>query len=69
MKIDYELERIQNGYIAKGNDSTQCKIYYETIKEFLAATTADHINELQETHKHHHCDGEKLRITMSVEAV
>ena len=69
MKIDYEIECIQNGYIATGNDSTKCKTFYKSIEEFLSHNTTDKIKELQNTHFHHHIDGKKYRITMSIDEV
>lgn len=35
MEIDVQIERIDNGYIVTGNDSTRNRMYYPNIEAFV----------------------------------
>jgi len=48
MEIDVEIERIDNGYIITGNDSTRNRMFYPTLEDFANAWI---IEELKERHK------------------
>ena len=52
MEVDYTIERIENGYIATGNDSTKAKNYYSTIQAFIAARITEEIAEIENDHRH-----------------
>ena len=69
MKLNYEIERIENGYIATGNDSTKVKRFYKTIDDFIKENTADEIESLHEEHKHNDCHGQKIAFRMTLEVI
>jgi len=45
MEIDVTIERIDNGYIVTGNDSTKNKHYYETLEKFVETRILEDIRQ------------------------
>jgi len=45
MEIDVSIERINNGYIVTGNDSTKNKHFYGTLEDFAKCEILETLRE------------------------
>lgn len=46
INLDYKIERISNGIIVTGNDSTKQKRYFSSIRDFLESYLLEQVREL-----------------------
>lgn len=69
MEIYYNIERIENGYIVTGNDSSQSKRFYESIERFIESNIQEPVREIQEAHRTSESDGEILQIRFVLEPI
>lgn len=53
MEIDVQIERINNGYIVTGNDSTQSRTYYPSLEKFAEARIVEQLREHDRTIREH----------------
>ncbi|SEQ48059.1 hypothetical protein SAMN03080615_01617 [Amphritea atlantica] len=68
MEIDVQIERISNGFIVTGNDSTRTKQYYPSMESFVEDWVIDPIKDADKYFKEHNADGEIRRFKLKVEA-
>lgn len=45
MEVDVQIERIDNGYIVTGNDSTKNRTYYQNLETFLEARVMEELRD------------------------
>lgn len=53
MEIDVQIERIDNGYIVTGNDSTKNRIYYPSLEKFAEAWIVEKLREHDRSIREH----------------
>ena len=68
-KIDYKIEKISNGYLATGNDSTKQKTHYNSIEDFIHANMIEFIQDTERYFKEHDADGEEFDITITTKSL
>jgi hypothetical protein len=66
INIDVEIERISNGYIATGNDSTKQRCYYRSLVEFAESVLLQELHNQDKYFKEH--DTEKLSVNIIFES-
>jgi len=49
MEIDVEIERISNGFIVTGHDSTKTKEYFPTMEKFVESRVIEPIQDAETT--------------------
>ena len=45
MEIDVQIERIRNGYVITGNDSTKQRTFYPTLEAFASTWIVENLRE------------------------
>ena len=68
LDLDYKIERIENGYIITGNDSTKTKRFYPTIREFINAQIEETLCDLEFLNKTHDESGTEYEFKMLFKA-
>ena len=53
MNIDVTIERIDNGYIVTGNDSTKNKHYYDSLEKFAYSRILEDMREKDKEIREH----------------
>jgi len=53
MNIDVTIERIDNGYIVTGNDSTKNKNYFVSLEKFAESQIIEDLRELDAAIREH----------------
>lgn len=53
MEIDVQIERIDNGYIVTGNDSTKNRTYYPSLEKFAEAWIVENLRESDRAIREH----------------
>lgn len=69
MEIDVEIERISNGFIVTGHDSTKTKEYFPTMEKFVESRVIEPIQDADKYFREHDSDGERRRFKLRIEAV
>lgn len=69
MEIDVEIERISNGFIVTGNDSSGTKEYFSSIEKFIECRVIDPVKEIDKYYREHATQGEKQRLKLTIEEV
>jgi len=54
MEIDVQIERIDNGYIVTGNDSTKTRTFYPTLEKFAEAWIVEQLRERDRSIREHY---------------
>ena len=65
MNIDVTIERIANGFIITGNDSTREPTYYPTLEKFVIGHIVEQMQE--EDKMHRECETLGLKYTLKAE--
>ena len=63
LNIDVTIERISNGYIVTGNDSSQEKRYYPTLVDFNQYLFEEYMRDKDKMFREHDADGTLLIFT------
>lgn len=53
MEIDVSIERIDNGYIITGNDSTKTRTYYPSLEKFAWSWIVEQLKERDRSIREH----------------
>lgn len=69
MEIDVEIERISNGFIVTGNDSTKTKEYFPSIEKFVESRVIEPMQDEDKYFREHNSDGERRRFKLRFEVV
>ena len=69
MEIDVEIERISNGFIVTGKDSSNSKEYFPTLEKYLEARLMEQVKEIDKYHREHNTDGETQILKFSLEEI
>lgn len=69
MELDYNIERIQNGYIVTGNDGTQTKRFFNSIDKLVQTHISEELRELEKEHQESRSCGKVLRLQFSLKVV
>jgi hypothetical protein len=65
MNIDVEIERINNGYIVTGNDSTKARTYYPSLEKFAEEWIVDVLRVHDRSIREHEKPAEPFRFQLS----
>lgn len=53
MEIDVQIERIDNGYIVTGNDSTKTRTYFPSLEKFAEARIIENLRDIDKSIREH----------------
>lgn len=53
MEIDVSIERIDNGYVVIGKDSSKSRIYYPSLEDFANSYILENLREIDKQIKEH----------------
>ena len=69
MNSDYIVERIDNGFIVTGNDSTKNRRYFSSLTELVQLHITEEIKELEKMYREHEYRDETLHFKFSLDEI
>ena len=64
LNIDFKVEKISNGLIVTGIDSTRTKTYYKSLEDFFNQMVIEPAKEADEELRHYDSIGEVVRVKL-----
>lgn len=69
MNIDYKIERIQNGYIVTGNDSSKTKRYFKSLGDIIQSEIMEPLVDRNDQTIHSYREGDRWELKASFSRV
>lgn len=69
INVDVDIERISNGYVVTGNDSTRQKRYYVSLTDFIEISLKDDLLEIQNMYRQLDYEEKRIRAVIKFDFI